>query len=146
MRLHFALVLALLHLATPAPAWEFSDRPVCTLSHATPEVAVAVTFDPAIAEYAITLTLANGVWPEAAVFAIAFDGGWPITIRTDRHQISDEGRTLTVRDTGFGNVLDGIGRNRVATALMPGLGVALPLEGAGGPLAAFRACPAPRLS
>jgi hypothetical protein len=146
MRLPLALALGLVPLAAPAPAWEFTDVPVCTLSHATPEVAVAVTFDPAIGEYAIALTLSSGVWPEAAVFAIAFDGGWPITIRTDRHQISDDGRTLTVRDTGFGNVLDGIGRNRVATALLPGLAVALPLDGAGGALAAFRACPAPRLS
>jgi hypothetical protein len=146
MRLPCVLAFVLLPLAAPALAWEFEDTPVCTLSHATPDVAVAVTFDPAISEYAITLTLANGVWPEAAVFAIAFDGGWPITIRTDRHQISDEGRTLTVRDTGFGNVLDGIGQNRLATAFVPGLELALPLDGAGGPLAAFRACPAPRLS
>ena len=146
MRLYLAFIAAILPLATPALAWEFSDVPVCTLSHATPEVSVAVTFDPAIAEYAITLTLADGVWPNGAVFAIAFEGGWPITIQTDRHQLSDDGRTLTVRDSGFGNVLDGIGRNSSATAMLPGLAVAVPLDGAGGPLAAFRACPAPQLS
>jgi len=146
MRCRHALFAALLPLATPAPAWEFSEDPVCTLSHATAEVAVAVTFDPSIPEYAIALTLAEGVWPEAAVFAIAFDGGWPITIRTDRHEIGDDGRRLTVRDSGFGNVLDGIGKNSRATAMVPGLAVTLQLDGAGGPLAAFRACPAPKLS
>ena len=146
MRLYPAVIAALLPIAAPALAWEFSDVPVCTLRHATPEVAVAVTFDPAIAEYAITLTLAEGVWPEGAVFAIAFEGGWAITIRTDRHELSDGGRTLTVRDSGFGNVLDGIGGNSRATAMLPGRAVKVALDGAGGPLAAFRACPAPRLS
>ena len=132
--------------ASPAAAWEFSDRPVCTLSHDTTEVAVAVTFDPAIAEYAITLTLAEGVWPSAPVFAIAFEGGWPIMIQTDRHELSDGGRTLRVRDSGFGNVLDGIGRNTLATAILPGREVLVPLSGAGGPLAEFRDCPRPALS
>ena len=146
MRLSLAFIAAILPLATPALAWEFSDVPVCTLSHATPEVSVAVTFDPAIAEYAITLTLADGVWPKGAVFAIAFEGGWPITIQTDRHQLSDDGRTITVRDSGFGNVLDGIGRNSRATAMLPGRAMTVPLDGAGRPLAAFRACPAPQLS
>jgi hypothetical protein len=146
MRFRHALLVALLPLAAPALAWEFSDVPVCTLSHTTPEVSVAVTFDPAIPEYAITLTLADGVWPKGAVFAIAFEGGWPITIQTDRHQLSDDDRTLTVRDSGFGNVLNGIGKNSRATALLPGRAVTVPLDGAGGPLAAFRACPAPRLS
>lgn len=140
------LALALLVVASPAAAWEFTDRPVCTLSHETAEVAVAVTFDPAIPEYAIALTLAEGVWPVTPVFAIVFDGGWPITIQTDRHVVTDAGRTLTVRDSGFGNVLDGIGRNRTATAMAPGLAVGVPLEEAGPPLAAFRDCPQPNLS
>ncbi len=140
------LALLALTLATPALAWEFTAAPVCTLNHATPEVTVAITFDPGTPEYAITLTLADGVWPEAAVFAIAFEGGWPITIRTDRHELSDGGRTLTVRDSGFGNLLDGIGRNSRATAMVSGRSVTLPLDGAGGPLEDFRACPAPPLS
>lgn len=145
MRCALPLVFACL-VTSPARAWEFTDVPVCTLSHDTPQVAVAVTFDPAIAEYAITLTLAEGVWPDAAVFAIAFGGGWPITIQTDRHEIGEGGRKLTVRDSGFGNVLDGIGRNAVATAILPGQSVVVPLAGAGGPLAAFRDCPQPALS
>lgn len=144
MRPLFALVLGL--AAAPAAAWEFTDIPVCTLSHATAEVTVTVTFDPAIPEYAIALTLEGGTWPQGPVFAIAFDGGRPLTIQTDRHTLSEDGRTLTVRDTGFGNVLDGIGGNSIATAMLPGLAVAVPLAGAGGPLAEFRACPAPRTS
>jgi len=146
MRLAFALCLVTAAAAAPAAAWEFTGTPVCTLSHATEEVEVVVTFDPAIPEYAIALTLADGVWPVAPVFAITFDGGWPLTIQTDRHVLSDDARTLTVRDTGFGNVLDGIGRNGMATALLPGVAVAVPLTGAGGPLAEFRACPAPQVS
>jgi hypothetical protein len=131
---------------SPAFGWEFSETPVCTLRQATAEVETVVTFDPAIPEYAIELTLAEGRWDETPVFAIVFDGGVPITIQTDRHVLSDGGRTLTVRDSGFGNVLDGIGRNSVATAVTPGLAVAFPLAGAGGPLAEFRACPRPNLS
>jgi hypothetical protein len=140
------LVVPLVLWAGPALAWEFVETPVCTLRHATPEVEVVVTFDPALPEYAIALTLAEGVWPAAPVFGIVFEGGWPITIQTDRHVLSDEGRTLTVRDVGFDNVLDGIGGNQVATALLPGRGVVVPLDGAGGPLAEFRACPRARLS
>jgi hypothetical protein len=140
------LILPLVLYAGPALAWEFEETSVCTLRHATADVEVVVTFDPAVPEYAIRLTLAGGVWPDAAVFGIAFEGGWPITIQTDRHEVSDAGRTLTVRNVGFDNVLDGIGGNRVATAVVPGRAVAVPLDGAGGPLAAFRACPGPRLS
>jgi hypothetical protein len=142
MRLAIALCLA----AAPAAAWEFTDSPVCTLSHVAPDVSVDVTFDPSIAEYAIALTLADGVWPDGPIFAITFDGGWSLTIQTDRHTLSEDGRTLTVRDTGFGNVLDGIGRNSIATALLTGMAVSVPLIDAAGPLEEFRACPAPRTS
>ncbi len=114
---------------------------ICVLRHEADAVDVVVTYDPRIPEYAIELTLTDGVWPAAPVFAIVFEGGWPITIQTDRHVVDDGGRRLTVRDSGFGNVLDGIGQNSVATAMVPGLAVAVPLDGAAGPLAAFRQCP-----
>jgi hypothetical protein len=138
-------VLALFLLPTPALGWDFAATPVCTLSHETAELTLSVTYDPSLPEpYAIDLTLADGAtWPAGPVFAIAFDGAWPLTIRTDRHRLSEDGRTLTVTDTGFGNVLDGIGRNRTATALLGGLAVAVPLDGAGPALAAFRDCPLP---
>jgi hypothetical protein len=133
------LVLGL--AAVQAGAWEFVETEICTLRHKADAVEVVVTYDPRVPEYAIVLTLAEGVWPETAVFAIMFEGGWPLTIQTDRHVIDEDGRRLTVRDSGFGNVLDGIGRNSVATALAPGLAVAVPLDGAAGPLAEFRQCP-----
>lgn len=135
------MCLALSLAGSHAAAWEFAETEICTLRHQAEAVEVVVTYDPRVPDYAISLTLAEGVWPEAGVFAITFEGGWPITIQTDRHVVDDGGRRLTVRDSGFGNVLDGIGRNSVATAIVPGLAVPVTLEGAAGPLAAFRACP-----
>jgi hypothetical protein len=135
------LILALCLAGSRAAAWEFSETEICTLSHQAEAVEVVVTYDPRVPEYAIELTLTEGVWPAAAVFGIVFEGGWPLTIQTDRHVVDEGGRRLTVRDSGFGNVLDGIGRNSVATAVVPGLAVPVPLDGAAGPLAAFRACP-----
>jgi hypothetical protein len=146
MRRACRLFLLLMVCASPAAAWEFSETPVCTLRDETAEAEVVVTYDPAIPEYAIALTLTGGVWPAGPVFAIVFDGGMPITIQTDRHVLSDGGRTLTVRDSGFGNVLDGIGRNSVAIALVGDRRLDIPLDGAGGPLAEFRACPRPSVS
>jgi len=133
--------LALCLTASHVVAWEFAETDICTLRHEAEAVEVVVTYDPRVPEYAITLTLAEGVWPEAAVFAIVFEGGWPLTIQTDRHVVDEGGRRLTVRDSGFGNVLDGIGRNSIATAVVPGLAVPVPLGGAAEPLAAFRRCP-----
>jgi hypothetical protein len=145
MRLHLALPLVLLPL--PALAWEFSADPTCTLSHQTADLSVAVTYDPALPEpYAIALTLAAGAWPVATDFAIRFEGPAGLTIGTRRHVLSDEGRTVTVTDQGFGNVLAGIGRNDRAVALMGGLALPFPLDGADAPLAQFLDCPADALS
>ena len=140
--LHAMRVLTALFLilAAPAAAWDFSPTPVCTISHDTPEVAVRVTYDPARAEYAIRLTLAGRAWPPGPVFAIRFDGGRALTISTDRHRLSDGGTALTVTDTGFGNVLNGLQFNRMATALIDGDAVSVPLAGAAKPVEAFRAC------
>lgn len=133
-------------LAGPALAWEFTEDSVCRMTGGTEEVAVEVTFDPAIGEYAITLTFDDAGWPDAPVFAIAFDGGWPLVIRTDRHVLTDQGRSLRVTDTGFGNVLAGMEFNRTARAVAGDRQVDFPLEGAAEAVAAFRACPSPRLS
>ena len=134
------LVLALLLLAAPARAWEFSPDPICTLTHDTGAAAVRVTHDPRIPEYAITLTLAEGAWPDGPIFAIRFDGARGLTISTTRHVLGQGGAALTVTDRGFGNVLDGLQFNDTATALLGDRAVPVPLDGAAGPVAAFRAC------
>lgn len=135
------ILTCLVLFAAPAAAWEFEPRPVCTLRHSTDEVGVTVTYDPAIDEYAIALTLAQGSWPPAAAFGIRFEGARSNLIVTDRHQLGGaQGETLTVRDRGFGNVLDGLAFNSRAVALIGDRAVVVPLAGAGGPVEEFRAC------
>ncbi|WP_308917644.1 excinuclease ABC subunit B [Jannaschia sp. LMIT008] len=129
-----------------AAAWAFAPDPVCTLSHDGAAAAVVVTFDPALPEYAIAITLADGTWPDAPVFALLFRGGTASTITTDRHVLSDDGRTLTVTDRGFGNVLNGLERNGAAVAAAGTLRVPVSLDGAAGPVRAFRGCPSTALS
>lgn len=137
------LALAFFLLATPAGAWEFTAAPVCTLSHDAPGAAVRITHDPRRPEpYAIALTRPEAPWPEAASFALAFEGPRGFTITTGRHGLSDGGRTLTVTDRGFGNVLDGLQFNETATARAGDLGLGLSLAGAAEPVEAFRACAA----
>jgi hypothetical protein len=137
MRFALALILA----ASPAAAWEFTAVPVCTLTQDTGEAQVAVTYDPREAEpYAIAVTLGAGTWGDGPVFGIRFDGDRPLVITTDRHTVSGGGATLTVTDRGFGNVLDGIEFNAMATAASPTRAVAIPLDGAAEPMRAFRAC------
>jgi hypothetical protein len=139
-----ALVLAFL---TPLPvvAWDVTLGDICTLSHETREAAVRLTYDPARPLYTITVTHKGATWPRAEVFGMAFAGAVPIQIVTDRHWLSDGDTSLTVADTGFGNVLDGLQFNETATAIAGNKAVSFPLEGAAGPVAAFRAC-APALS
>lgn len=143
MRLTAAL-LAL--LPAPALAWDFSPVPVCTLTHRDAAAEVTVTFDPALPEYAIAITLAEGTWDAAPVFAIAFEGGAALTISTDRHALSDGGATLTVRDSGFGNVLNGMEFNARARAGAGTTLIDIPLDGAAPAVQAFRRCPGPATS
>lgn len=133
-------VLPLLILATPAVAWDFTPVPVCTLSHVTGTESLTVTFDPSQPEpYAIAVTR-DAPWPDAPEFAIRFDGARGLTISTNRQSLSDEGRTLTVTDRGFGNVLDGLEFNTTATARSGEADVSFPLGGAAEKVRAFRAC------
>ena len=132
-----ALLLAL--LATPAPAWEFSPAPICTL---TDGAGTTVTFDAALPEYAIAITLATGTWPEAPVFSMRFLPSG-LTISTDRHVLSGDRRTLTVTDRGFGNVLDGLEFNALAVAILGDTEIPIALDGAAPEVARFRACPEP---
>ncbi|MBO6707236.1 MAG: hypothetical protein JJ912_14180, partial [Roseitalea sp.] len=74
--------------------------------------------------------------------AMRFDGPIGLTITTDRHIASDEGRSLTVTDSGFGNVLNGLEFNHTATALLGDRAVPVSLDGAAPAVQDFRACAA----
>ena len=130
---------ALLLLSGPALGWEFTPRPVCTLGHADGAAEVTVTYDPRSPEpYAIRVVLAEGGWGAGPVFSIRFEGARPLTISTGRHVVA--GAALTVTDRGFGNVLAGIEAGGTMVAATGGREVTVPLAGAAGPVAAFRAC------
>jgi hypothetical protein len=112
---------------------------VCELTHDDEAARVRVTYDPAIPQYAIAVTSDLG-WSPSTIFAIRFDGPRGLTISTDRQVISGGGATLTVKDRGFGNVLDGLEFNETATALLGDHAVAFGLDDAGPAVRAFRAC------
>lgn len=138
--------LAFLLLASPAAAWEFSASPICTLTGTSDAGTLTVTYDAALPEYTITITLPDGVWPEDPAFAMAFAGGMPIGIQTDRHTRSPDGRSLTVTDSGFGNVLNGLEFNSRAYATSGDTTVGVSLDGIGPAIKAFRDCPAANLA
>ncbi|MEO0938323.1 MAG: hypothetical protein AAFY38_09225 [Pseudomonadota bacterium] len=133
MRLFAFLLLT----ATPALAWEFSPTPICTLTHTEGPAEITVTYDHGTQLYAVAITSPDG-WPDASAFSIRFDGPRPNTISTARHQT--EGNTLTVTDTGFGNVLDGLEFNRSTTAFTQTAAVTFSLDGAAEQVARFRDC------
>ena len=128
-------------LASPAIAWEFTPTPICTLTHIAQEVEVVVTYDPALPEYTITLTTPDP-WPDAPQFGLAFIGPRALSIGTDRHVLSDDRRSLSVTDTGFGNVLDGLQFNTAVTGASGAASVTFDLTDAASAVAAFRECPA----
>ncbi len=135
------LLLAIAFLAGPVHAWDFTPVPVCTIAHDTADIALRLTYDPARPEpYAIALTRPSAPWPETETFGLRFDGPAPLTIATARHRLSPDARTLTVSDTGFGNVLDGLSLNRTATAVAGQTALPFDLSGAGLAVEAFRAC------
>jgi hypothetical protein len=133
--------LCLVLAATPAAAWEAGrSGTICTLTHIDPEAGeIRLTHDPAGPLYTITVTRTEP-WPDAPVFGIAFGGGAELTITTDRHVLSDEGRALTVTDRGFGNVLAGLALNETATIFAGPAALTVSLEGAAPEVAAFAAC------
>jgi hypothetical protein len=136
MRLFFLLLC----LAAPLPvlAWEFTPDPICTLRNTAPEAETVITHDPGLGLYTLPVTRSAGPWDASATFAMTFSGGRTLTIGTDRHVI--DGPRLTVQDSGFGNVLNGLEFNQSATAFTGGQAVTLPLAGAAEPVRAFRAC------
>lgn len=126
-------------MATPAFAWEFTPGLPCVLTHETDTVMVKLTYDPTQPLYTLALTQKTPFTP-AATFAMQFDGPVPIRIATDRHQLSADGLTVSVADSGFGNVLNGLQFNQTAVALLGEQRIDIPLAGAAAPTAAFRAC------
>ena len=139
MRTLFALLLL---LTTPAHAWEFSPSPICTLTDTQEAGTLTVTYDASLPEYAIAVTLAEGTWPDAFSFGMAFAGGDELSIGTNRHIISGDGHTLTVKDRGFGNVLNGLEFNTRAYAMADNFTVGFDLKGIKEAITAFRDCPA----
>jgi hypothetical protein len=133
-------VIALFLLTSPALAWDFTPTPICTILNDAPDLSIRVTFDPSQPEpYAISLTRPDP-WPVTDTFGLRFDGPAALTIGTSRHRLSPDGRTLTVSDTGFGNVLDGLALNGTATALAGVTAVPIDLTGARPAVEAFLAC------
>ncbi len=132
------VLTTLLFLPTQALAWDFSPQPVCTLSFVTDAARIEITHDPAEANYRLELLLTEGSWVTSPTFGITFEGGSELTIGTRRHVI--DGSTLTVTDTGFGNVLNGLEFNRIATAFTNSQVVRFPLIDAAEPVQKFRQC------
>ncbi len=129
--------------AAPAAAWH-ADQPagLCRITHSEPTAEVELTFDLSTLVYAITVTTPEA-WPDDPMFAMRFDGPYPNYITTGRHELSNAGRSLTVSDQGFGNVLDGLEYNIRAIAMSGNTALILPLDGpapAAPAVAAFRSC------
>lgn len=130
---------ALLLTAAPALAWETRSGRICELIHDGQNASVRVTYDPSVPQYSIAIS-PEFPWSHGPVFAMRFDGPRGNTITTDRHVISGGGTTLTVTDSGFGNVLNGLEFNHTATALLGDRTVAVSLDGAAPAVRDFRAC------
>lgn len=135
--MRFFLATAL--LASPGAAWEFTPGLPCLLTHETAAVQIELTYDPTQPIYTLSLTRKQP-WPDAPVFSMRFDGPNPISIATDRQTFNADRRTLTVTDSGFGNVLNGLQFNEASTATLGDIAIKIPLSGAARPVAAFRQC------
>lgn len=134
-------VIALALLPFPALAWEFSPDPICTLTHQTSEAEIAITYDASLPEYALFITLRTGEWSDAQAFQMGFVGPRQLTIGTNQHRLSADGATLSVRDSGFGNVLDGLEYNIQMAATAGETFLTASLSEAAPAVRAFRACP-----
>jgi len=129
-----------LALAAPTHAWEAGrDGAICTLTHSEGGLDLRLTFDPAAPLYTLTATR-SAEWPVTGIFGIAFLGGDENTITTNRHVLSDDGRSLSVADSGFGNVLAGLSGNRTAILFTGDDRLPVTLDGAAPEVAAFEAC------
>lgn len=135
------LMLALALMSSPVAAWEFTPGSPCRLAHDTDGARIELTYDPAVPLYSVTISRSAPL-PDVDVFSMRFDGPAGLMISTDRHVLSSDGTALTVTDSGFGNVLNGLQFNRTATAIVGSTLITFPLQGAADPVAAFRACDA----
>ncbi len=140
------IVLLSLILANPAAAWEATVGQICTLSHDTEQAEIFLTYDPTQPLYTLTVTRKTEGWAQAPWFAMRFDGLKPIEIATPRHVLSGNGLALTVTDTGFGNVLDGLEHNQTAYAFTQDRLTEFPLDGAAPQVRIFRECAAAAVS
>lgn len=132
-------LLLLLLTTGPAFAWDFDVVDgKCTLAHEEASGSVVVTFDPATNIYRISVARAEGPWQPAPVFSIRYDGAMPLTISTGNH-VTDS-LSVSVEDSGFGNVLNGLQYNSTATASLGGISVQFSLQGAAPEVEAFREC------
>jgi hypothetical protein len=130
----FSLVLLAGPVASPALAWEFSQSALCTVTDSRSQTGVEMTFDGST--YVLTLTHRDG-WPDAPLFAIQFAPNGPF-IQTGRHIV--RGQSLSVSDSGFGNVLNGLEFNARAIVQLGQISRIIDLTGAAGPVQDFRAC------
>lgn len=134
------LALLLCCLATPALSWVTrTEGNVCILEHDAATVDLRLSYDPVQPLYTIALTRGEA-WARAGSFALRFDGIRAVTISTTRHILDDADRRLSVSDTGFGNVLDGLQFNDSATAVLGVDEITVDLTGAAPAVAAFRDC------
>lgn len=137
--------LALTFLTTPAFAWDFTAGAVCTLSDSTDTAEIILTFDPALPRYTLSVT-ADTAWPTGGTFVMAFANTRPAMIQTDRYVLSDDGMTLSVADSGFGNVLNGLEFGGQIRAAVGDQGVDLTSGGIAAQMEAFKNCGAAALS
>ncbi|MDW3223034.1 MAG: hypothetical protein R8G34_09160 [Paracoccaceae bacterium] len=132
-------IVLILMIPNSAYAWEFTAGLPCRLTHQTSEVSLELTYDPTQPLYSISLTKTQA-WPQAGIFEMRFDGPASLAISTERHALGASGTRLTVTDTGFGNVLDGLQFNHTARVILGNVTVEIPLIGAADPVDAFRRC------
>lgn len=140
----------LLAVSTPVSAWEFEPLSKgkwrCALTHEAQGATWQVLYDPRAPEYALEITLDDATWPSAPAFFLEFTGGAAARLSTNRQSISQDRRTLTVTDSGFSNVLSGLGANTAASAVFGNRLERADLYGIKEPLADFVACPRPAVS
>ena len=138
MRSFFAVLI----LTTPAHAWEFTPGVPCLLTHDTGATQIELTYDPRQPLYSITVSQ-DAAMPDSPFFAMRFDGPRPNTIASARHEMGNNNRSVTVTDTGFGNVLDGLQYNISTTIILAETMLTVSLKDASGPVQLFRDCVGP---